>query len=61
MLAATGYPSEVPAELQALRPLLADTFGANCTQVRNLDKQVSLALPARKCQIFGLESNSCSI
>jgi hypothetical protein len=41
MLAASGDPDAAAAELRALRPLLADTFGANSTQVRNLDKQVS--------------------
>jgi tetratricopeptide (TPR) repeat protein len=41
MLAASGDPDAAAAELRALRPLLADTFGANSTQVRNLEKQVS--------------------
>jgi hypothetical protein len=41
MLAAAGYPDEARAELEALCPLLADTLGADSTQVRNLDKQVS--------------------
>ena len=41
MLAASGDPDAAAAELRALRPLLADAFGANSTQVRNLDKQVS--------------------
>jgi serine/threonine protein kinase len=41
MLAASGDPDAAAAELRALRPLLADTFGTNSTQVRNLDKQVS--------------------
>jgi serine/threonine protein kinase len=41
LLAASGDPDAAAAELRALRPLLADTFGANSTQVRNLDKQVS--------------------
>jgi hypothetical protein len=40
MLAA-GDADAAAAELRALRPLLADTFGANSTQVRNLEKQVS--------------------
>jgi serine/threonine protein kinase len=40
MLAAAGDPDAAAAELRALRPLLADAFGANSTQVRNLDKQV---------------------
>ncbi len=40
MLAA-GYPDEALTELEALRPLLASTFGIDSTQVRNLDKQIS--------------------
>ncbi|MGH3409506.1 MAG: tetratricopeptide repeat protein [Streptosporangiaceae bacterium] len=40
MLAAAGYRDEALSELQAVRPLLADAFGANSTQVRNLDKQI---------------------
>ncbi len=41
MLAAAGYLDEALAELRALRPLLARTFGIDSTQVRNLDKQIS--------------------
>jgi serine/threonine protein kinase len=41
MLAADGDPDAAATELRALRPLLAVTFGADSTQVRNLDKQVS--------------------
>ncbi|MGH3248171.1 MAG: protein kinase domain-containing protein [Trebonia sp.] len=41
MLAASGDPDAAATELRALRPLLAATFGADSTQVRNLDKQVS--------------------
>jgi hypothetical protein len=40
LLAAAGDPDAAAAELAALRPLLADAFGADSTQVRNLDKQV---------------------
>lgn len=40
MLAASGHPEEALAELQAVRPLLADAFGADSTHVRNLDKQI---------------------
>jgi hypothetical protein len=40
MLAASGDPDAAAAELRALRPLVAGAFGANSTQVRNLDKQV---------------------
>jgi tetratricopeptide (TPR) repeat protein len=41
MLAAAGHPDEALTELAAVRPLLADAFGAASTQVRNLDKQIS--------------------
>jgi len=41
LLAADGYPDEALAELQAVRPLLAATFGPDSTQVRNLDKQAA--------------------
>jgi serine/threonine protein kinase len=41
MLAADGHPDEALTELEAIRPLLADTFGADSTQIRNLDKQIS--------------------
>ena len=41
MLAAEGYPDEALAELQAVRPLLAEAFGSDSTQVRNLDKQAA--------------------
>jgi hypothetical protein len=41
MLAAAGHPDEALIELEAVRPLLADRFGADSTQVRNRDKQVS--------------------
>ena len=40
MLAAAGYSDESLSELQAIRPLLAEAFGADSTQVRNLDKQI---------------------
>jgi len=40
MLAAAGYPDEGLTELEAVRPLLAGTFGADSAQVRNLDKQI---------------------
>lgn len=40
MLAATGNPDEALTELEAIHPLLADTYGADSTQVRNLDKQI---------------------
>jgi hypothetical protein len=41
MLAADRHPDEALAELEAVRPLLADAFGADSTQVRNLNKQIS--------------------
>ena len=41
LLAADGYPEEALAELHAVRPLLADTFGPDSVQVRNLDKQAA--------------------
>ena len=40
MLAADGHPDEALSELQAIRPLLAAAFGADSTQVRNLDRQI---------------------
>ena len=40
MLAAAGYPDEALTELEAVRPLLAGIFGADSTQVRNLNKQI---------------------
>jgi hypothetical protein len=40
MLAAAGHPDEALTELEAIRPLLADAFGADATQVRNLNKQI---------------------
>ena len=41
MLAADGHPDEALTELEAIRPLLAGAFGADSTQVRNLNKQVN--------------------
>jgi hypothetical protein len=41
LLAADGYPDEALAELQAVRPLPADAFGPDSTQVRNLDRQAA--------------------
>jgi serine/threonine protein kinase len=41
LLAADGYPDEALAELHGVRPLLADTFGPDSVQVRNLDKQAA--------------------
>jgi len=41
LLAADGYPDEALAELQAVRPLLAEAFGPDSTQVRNLDRQAA--------------------
>ena len=41
MLAADGYPGRGAnlAELNSIRPLLADAYGPDSTQIRNLDKQ----------------------
>ena len=47
LLAADGYPDEALAELQAIRPLLADAFGPGSVQVRNLDKQAARLAEAR--------------
>jgi serine/threonine protein kinase len=41
LLAADGRPDDALAELQAVRPLLAEAFGRDSTQVRNLDKQAA--------------------
>ena len=41
LLAADGNADEALAELQAVRPLLVDTFGPGSVQVRNLDKQAT--------------------
>ncbi|THV43016.1 serine/threonine-protein kinase [Glycomyces buryatensis] len=40
MLAATGRPDEALAEFEAVRPLLADAFGPDSTQIKNLDKHI---------------------
>ena len=45
MLASAGETDEALAELSAIRPLLADEFGVESTQVRNLDKQISRLKP----------------
>jgi len=41
MLATAGHVDEALAELEAIRPLLAETYGAESTRIRNLDKQIS--------------------
>lgn len=41
MLAAAGHSDEALAELEAIRPRLAETYGADSTQVRNLDKNIN--------------------
>jgi hypothetical protein len=41
LLATDGYPDEALAELQAVRSLVAEAFGSDSTQVRNLDKQAA--------------------
>ena len=40
MLAAAGCPDEALTELKGVGPQLADAFGADSTQVRNLEKQI---------------------
>ena len=40
MLAAAGRADDALAELESVRPLLAVAFGADSTQVRNLDKHI---------------------
>jgi hypothetical protein len=41
MLAASGRPDDALAELEAVRPLLADAYGPDSTQVRNLAKHIT--------------------
>jgi serine/threonine protein kinase len=41
MLAAAGDPDDALTELEAIRPMLADAFGTDSTQLRNLDKQIN--------------------
>jgi hypothetical protein len=41
LLATDGYPDEALGEIQAVRPLLAEVFGPDSVQVRNLDKQAA--------------------
>ena len=41
MLGAAGHADEALTELEAVRPLLAEAFGANSAQVRNVDKQIA--------------------
>ncbi|HEY5858042.1 MAG TPA: serine/threonine-protein kinase [Aldersonia sp.] len=51
MLAAE-HPDEALAELEAIRPLLADAYGADSTHVRNLDRQIGrLRQPSRSCSL----------
>ncbi|HET9893913.1 MAG TPA: hypothetical protein VFQ44_03165 [Streptosporangiaceae bacterium] len=46
MLAIASHPDEALTELETIRPLLAEAFGPNSTQIRNLNKQISrLRLP----------------
>jgi len=45
MLASAGHFDEALAELEAIRPLLAGTFGTESTQIRNLDKQIRRLRP----------------
>ncbi len=41
MLTAAGLPDEALAELEAIRPALAEAFGTSSAQVVNLDKQIN--------------------
>jgi hypothetical protein len=41
MLASAGEIAEALTELEAIRPLLADAFGTESTQIRNLDEQIN--------------------
>ena len=41
MLGSAGHAEEALTELEAIRPLLVGTLGAESIQVRNLDKQIS--------------------
>lgn len=41
LLASTGEIEPAITELQAVRPLLADAYGPESAQVRNLDKQAA--------------------
>jgi tetratricopeptide (TPR) repeat protein len=40
MFAAAGHPDDALAEFEAIRPRLAETYGPESTQVRNLDKHI---------------------
>ena len=40
MLASAGHIDEALRELEEIRPLLAGTYGAESTQIRNLDRQI---------------------
>jgi serine/threonine protein kinase len=40
MLATDGHHDEALAELEAIRPVLADLFGLDSTRIRSLDKQI---------------------
>ncbi|WP_322752574.1 hypothetical protein [Frankia sp. Cas3] len=40
LLAAAGHPDEALTAFEAVRPLLADAFGADSVQVRNLNRQI---------------------
>ena len=41
MLASAGHIDEALTELKDIRPLLSAAFGAESTQIHNLDKQIS--------------------
>ncbi|HEY5853848.1 MAG TPA: hypothetical protein VIW24_07290 [Aldersonia sp.] len=53
MLAA-HHPDEALMELESIRPLLADAYGADSTHVRNLDRQLDrLRQPGMSCSTLG--------
>jgi serine/threonine protein kinase len=47
MLVAGGHADEALAELEAIRPLLTDAFGADSVHIRNLNKQINRLGTAR--------------
>lgn len=52
MLAAAGRADDALAELESVRPLLAVAFGADSTQVRNLDKHIDRLGSLKRAQLI---------
>jgi hypothetical protein len=52
MLAAAGRADDALAELESVRPLLAVAFGADSTQVRNLDKHIDRLRSLKRAQLI---------